>query len=136
MAIAKGHMVAGIGVDIVDVAAFADCVRDSGDDYLKRIFTEKEMEYCDSVADSMESYAARLAAKESAMKALGTGWDQGLDWHDFEILDKASGEPIMTVSGKAAELLNARSISTVWVSLSHVANYAVAYVMFERTSSS
>lgn len=129
-------MISGIGVDIVDVAAFADCVRESGDDYLKRIFTEKEIQYCDSVADSMESYAARFAAKESAMKALGTGWDQGVDWHDFEILDEPSGQPVMTVSGKSAELLNERSISHVWVSLSHVANYAVAYVMFERTFSS
>jgi holo-[acyl-carrier protein] synthase len=128
-------MISGIGVDIVDVAAFADCVRESGDDYLKRIFTEKEIEYCDSVADAMESYAARFAAKESAMKALATGWDLGVDWHDFEILDEPSGQPIMTVSGKSAELLNERSISSVWVSLSHVANYAIAYVMFERPSS-
>ena len=127
-------MISGIGVDIVDVAAFADCVRESGDDYLKRIFTEKEIEYCDSVAESMESYAVRFAAKESAMKALATGWDQGVDWHDFEILDEPSGQPIMTVSGKSAELLKERSISSVWVSLSHVANYAIAYVMFERPS--
>lgn len=126
-------MISGIGVDIVDVAAFADCVRESGDDYLKRIFTEKEIEYCDGVAESMESYAARFAAKESAMKALATGWDQGVDWHDFEILDEPSGQPIMTVSGKSAKLLSERSISSVWVSLSHVANYAIAYVTFERT---
>lgn len=128
-------MISGIGVDIVDVAAFADCVRESGDDYLKRIFTEKEIEYCNSVAESMESYAARFAAKESAMKALATGWDQGVDWHDFEILDEPSGQPIMTVSGKSAELLNERSILSVWISLSHVANYAIAYVVFERSSS-
>lgn len=125
-------MISGVGVDIVDVASLAEIIRESGDDYIRRVFTPLEIEYCDQVADSMGSYAARFAAKEAAMKALGTGWDQGVDWHDFEIVNEPSGQPIMHVRGKAEELLKERSVSSVWVSLAHVQGYAIAQVVFER----
>lgn len=125
-------MICGIGIDIVEIVTLAECIKESGDDYIKRIFTPAEIEYCDQVTNSMESYAARLAAKEAGMKALATGWDQGVDWHDFEIVNEASGQPIMFVHGKAAELIKERAVSSIWVSLSHVPGYAIAQVIFER----
>lgn len=127
-------MICGIGVDIVDVAALAECINESGAEYVKRVFTPVEIEYCDQVADSMESYAARFAAKEAAMKALATGWDQGVDWHDFEIVNEPSGQPTMLVHGKAEELLKERSVTSIWVSLSHVPGYAIAQVVIERNT--
>ena len=127
-------MICGIGVDIVEVASLAECIQESGDDYIKRIFTTGEIEYCDKMVDSMESYAARLAAKEAGMKVLATGWDQGVDWHDFEIVNEPSGRPTMLVHGKAAELIKDLSVSRVWVSLSHVPGYAIAQVLFERNT--
>jgi holo-[acyl-carrier protein] synthase len=129
-------MICGIGVDIVDVATFAECVSESGDDYLKRVFTSREIAYCDSVADSMESYAARLAAKEASMKALSTGWDRGVDWHDFEVLNEPTGQPTLYAHGKAAEFLKELTITKMWVSLSHIRGYAIAQVVFERCSGS
>jgi holo-[acyl-carrier protein] synthase len=127
-------MICGIGVDIAEVAVLAECIRESGDAYIKRIFTQVEIEYCDSVTNSMESYAARLAAKEAGMKALATGWDQGVDWHDFEIVNEPSGQPTMLVHGKAAELIKALSVSSIWVSLSHASGYAIAQVLLERNT--
>ena len=125
-------MICGIGIDIVEIVTLAECIKESGDDYIKRVFTPVEIEYCDKVVNSMESYAARLAAKEAGMKALATGWDQGVDWHDFEIVTEPSGQPIMFVHGKAAELIKERAVSNIWVSLSHVPGYAIAQVLFER----
>ena len=123
-------MIHGIGIDIQDVGAFAECVRETGDDYLRRVFTAQEIAYCDSTANTMETYAARFAAKEAAMKALGTGWD-GVDWQDFEILNEPSGRPRLYLSGNAAIILAAHGITSSWISLSHVRDYAVAQVVFE-----
>lgn len=123
-------MICGIGIDIQDVVAFAQCVADSGDDYLKRVFTPDEMAYCDATLNAMETYAARFAVKEAAMKALSTGWD-GVDWHDFEILNEPSGQPMLRLKGTAAKITAERGITKTWVSISHVRDYAVAQVVFE-----
>jgi holo-[acyl-carrier protein] synthase len=125
-------MISGIGVDMVDVATLAETIKEAGDAYINRVFTPSEIEYCEQVNDSMGCYAARFAAKEAAMKALGTGWDQGVDWHDFEIVNEPSGRPTMRVRGKAEELLRERSVSTVWISLSHESGFAIAQVVFEQ----
>jgi holo-[acyl-carrier protein] synthase len=126
-------MICGIGIDIQDVGAFAECVAQSGNDYIKRVFTEREIAYCDAASNSMEAYAARFAAKEAAMKALGTGWD-GVNWHDFEILKEATGPPILLLSGSAESIANERGVVSSWLSLSHVTDYAVAQVVFETTA--
>lgn len=128
-------MICGIGIDIQDVVAFAECVAESGDDYLKRVFTPDEIAYCDATSNAMETYAVRFAAKEAAMKALSTGWD-GVDWHDFEILNEASGQPTLLLRGNAAKITAERGITKTWVSLSHVRNYAVAQVVLEGTPAS
>ena len=124
-------MICGIGIDIQDVEAFAASVGESGDDYLRRVFTPAEIAYCEGTSNTMETYAARFAAKEAAMKALGTGWD-GVDWQDFEILNEPSGQPRLRLSGNAAKILVERGITSSWVSLSHVRDYAVAQVVFEQ----
>jgi holo-[acyl-carrier protein] synthase len=126
-------MICGIGIDIQDVAAFAECVAQSGNDYIERVFTGREINYCDATSNPMEAYAARFAAKEAAMKALGTGWD-GVDWHDFEILKEATGPPTLILSGSAERIAKERGVVSSWISLSHVTNYAVAQVVFETNA--
>jgi holo-[acyl-carrier protein] synthase len=125
-------MIYGIGVDIVEVAKVASSIHDYGDTYLSRMFTPKEIRYCNETAKPIQRYAARIAAKEAAMKALSTGWDAGVQWHHFEILNEESGQPVLLVHGAAKRLLTELVISKYWVSLSHVPDYAIAQVIFEK----
>ena len=125
-------MIRGIGIDIHGVQDFADLVARS-DNYLQRVFTPAEMVYCDAAANAMETYAGKFAVKEAAMKALGTGW-HGLDWREFEVSNLASGQPILRLTGKPASIAAELGITRSWVSVSHVAEYAVAQVVFEGGS--
>jgi holo-[acyl-carrier protein] synthase len=131
LTVVRVKMICGIGIDIVEVARVKESIDEYGQRYLEKMFTPGEIRYCHDVPISTQRYAARLAAKEAAMKALGTGWD-GVDWKDFEVLNEDSGQPRLLVHGRAAELLKERSISRTWVSLSHDPTYTIAQVVFER----
>lgn len=125
-------MIYGIGVDIVAVAEIADAVEQYGDKYLNRVFTSDEIQYCEESTIKYQRYAARLAAKEAAMKALSTGWGSGVQPRDFEILNEQSGQPLLLVHGEADRLLQNLGITKRWISLAHVPDYAIAQVIFEQ----
>jgi holo-[acyl-carrier protein] synthase len=125
-------VISGVGVDIVEVAAIAKSIEHYGKEYLERVFTQTEIAYCDPVPSSAQRYAARMAAKEAAMKALATGWDSGVEWLDFEVVNETSGEPKLRAHGRAAELLQQKGVRKMWVSLSHRPDYAIAQVVFEQ----
>jgi holo-[acyl-carrier protein] synthase len=125
-------MISGIGVDIVDVAAIASSINEYGNRYLEKMFTPQEIQYCSAVPTSAQRYAARIAAKEAAMKALSTGWDGGVEWLDFEVVNEPSGQPTLLAHGIAAQLIKDRGISKIWVSISHIPEYAIAQVVLER----
>ena len=78
-------MIVGTGIDIAEVPRIAQSIERFGERFIRRIFTEGEIRYCDSKANRVERYAARFAAKEAAMKALGTGWNHGVRWRDIEV---------------------------------------------------
>src|SRR6266540_2385608 len=120
-------MISGIGVDIVDVAAIASSINEYGNRYLEKMFTSQEIQYCSAIPISAQRYAARIAAKEAAMKALSTGWDGGVEWLDFEVVNEPSGQPTLLAHGIAAQLIKDRGISN-----SHIPNYAIAQVVLER----
>lgn len=124
-------MISGIGIDIVDVAKVANSIQEYGNRYLQKLFTLQEIEYCNAAPIKAQRYAARIAAKEAAMKALATGWDEGVDWLDFEVINELSGQPTLRVQGAAAQLLKDRGIAKIWVSLSHLPEYAIAQVVLE-----
>jgi holo-[acyl-carrier protein] synthase len=124
-------MIFGIGIDIVEVAKIASSINDYGDTYLKRIFTLREIQYCSEAAISIQRYAARVAAKEAAMKALSTGWDGGVQPRDFEVSNEPSGQPILLAHGVAERLLHEHGISKSWISIAHIPEYAIAQVIFE-----
>jgi holo-[acyl-carrier protein] synthase len=124
-------MVSGIGIDLVEVATVTDSIQEYGNSYLERMFTRQEIEYCGGMPISFQCYAGRIAVKEAAMKALSTGWGQGVEWLDLEVVNEPSGQPSLQVSGKAAQLFEQRGISRIWVSISHVPEYAVAQVVLE-----
>ncbi len=127
-------MIVGIGVDIVAVAEVESSIETYGDRYLERVFTAGEIEYCRNAANAGQRYAAHVAAKEAAMKALGTGWDQGVEWLSFEVVNGPTGRPSLIMHGAAAELVTRNRISRSWISLAHGGGYAVAEVVYESDS--
>jgi holo-[acyl-carrier protein] synthase len=124
-------MIVGTGIDIAEVPRIRRAIERFGDRFLHRIFTAGEMRYCDSKANRMERYAARFAAKEAAMKALGTGWNHGVRWRDCEVTRLPGGRPTMAFHGVAAEFANRLGVKNAALSISHTAEQAIAQVILE-----
>jgi holo-[acyl-carrier protein] synthase len=125
-------MIVGSGIDIAEVRRVRHAIERFGDRFLCRIFTAGEIRYCDSKANRVERYAARFAAKEAAMKALGTGWSHGVRWRDCEVVRMPGGRPNMSFHGKAAEFASRLGVRNVALSLSHTAEQAIAQVILEN----
>src|SRR5271168_1451906 len=96
-------MIVGTGIDIAEVPRIAAAISRFGERFLRRIFTPGEIRYCESKANRVERYAARFAAKEAGMKAIGTGWNHGVAWQDIEVSREPGGRPTLTFHRKAAE---------------------------------
>jgi holo-[acyl-carrier protein] synthase len=123
-------MILGTGIDIIEVERVAFSTgRNSG--FRELVFSEREIEYCESKASPFQHYAARFAAKEAFLKAIGRGWDSGLALHEIEIVHAANGKPQLLLSGKTAAALESLNIRTMHVSLSHLKTYASAVVILE-----
>jgi len=119
-------MILGIGIDVVENARIADAIRRHGDNFVQKIYQLAEVEYCQAMRDPAPHFAARFAAKEAVSKALGTGFVGQFSWRDIEVRRKASGEPFIVFHGGAAELAKRLGVRSVFVSLSHSQDYAVA----------
>jgi len=124
-------MIVGSGIDIAEVPRIAEVIQRHGQRFLHRVFTESEIAYCDSKANRIERYAARFAAKEAGMKALGTGWNHGVRWRDVEVCRQPGGRPTLTFHGRAAEFAAKLGTKNVALSLSHTAEQAIAQVILE-----
>lgn len=127
-------MIVGTGIDLAEVDRIAAAIERFGDRFLRRVFTEAEMRYCDSKANRMERYAGRFAAKEAAMKAVGTGWRGGVAWTDFEVRREPGGKPTMSFHGKAAEFASKLGVKNVALSITHTTDMAMAMVILESGS--
>jgi holo-[acyl-carrier protein] synthase len=124
-------MVLAIGIDIVEVDRIEATVARLGQPFLDRVFTPAEIAYCDGRAARFVHYAGRFAAKEAAMKALGTGWGEGVAWREVEILPSESGAPQLALHGAALARFTALGATRALVSISHTDRNAVAQVLFE-----
>jgi holo-[acyl-carrier protein] synthase len=124
-------MIVGTGIDIVEVPRIAASIERFGSRFLRRVFTEGEIQYCESKANRVERYAARFAAKEAAMKALGTGWNHGVAWRDVEVCREPGGRPTLTFHRKAAEFAAKLGARHGALSLTHTAEHAIAQVILE-----
>jgi len=124
-------MIVGTGIDIAEVPRISQAMERFGERFLLRIFTAGEMRYCDSKANRAERYAARFAAKEAAMKALGTGWNHGVRWRDCEVVRKPGGRPTLMFHGKAGEFAAKLGVKNISLSLTHTAEQAMASVILE-----
>lgn len=123
-------MIFGIGTDIIEVERIGQLVA-RGREYLQTIFTDKEIQYCEGKARKSQHYAARYAAKEAVLKALGTGWRDGLAFSDIEIADDEQGQPIVTVHGQVRKLFDCQQIRRASISLSHDRECAIAVIILE-----
>src|SRR5688500_16185308 len=121
-------MIIAIGIDIIEIARVEEVFSRQGERFRKRVFTEAEIDYCEHRASRMSSYAARLAAKEAAMKALGTGWSDGVRWRDIEVVRGETGAPALHLHGRALERLGKIGARRAHLSLTHSEEIAMAEV--------
>lgn len=123
--------IAGIGVDVVEVGRIRALHEKQGDHFLETCFTPDEAAYAQRKARAEESLAARFAAKEAVMKALGSGWAEGVSFRGIEVTVAESGAPSIRLHGGAADYAKARGIGTIHLSLSHTSELAIAYAIAE-----
>jgi holo-[acyl-carrier protein] synthase len=124
-------MIVGTGIDIAEVPRVAASIERFGRRFLERVFTPEEIRYCESKANKTERYAGRFAAKEAAMKAIGTGWSRGVTWQDVEVQRVPGQRPTMAFHGKAAEFFRQLGASRAHLSITHTQESAMAQVILE-----
>lgn len=126
-------MIFGIGTDIVAIERFQRFLDTGNSAVIERLFTPAERSRCGSRKDAASCLAARFAAKEAFLKALGTGLRDGISWQELEVSNNTLGKPALTLSGKAAEQFQANGLASVHLSLSHDGGSAIAMVVLEST---
>ena len=125
-------MIIGTGIDLCEVDRMQKAIAAHyGRRLVERVFTSLEIAYAESKANKFERYAARFAAKEAGMKALGAGWRGGLTWRDLEVSNLPSGRPTLRLYGKAAEIATRLGVRQISLSLTHTAAQAMALVVLE-----
>ncbi|MDR4503988.1 MAG: holo-ACP synthase [Candidatus Scalindua sp.] len=116
------------GIDIIEVKRI-ERVFISHMGFLRRVFTEDEVKYCQSKKNCFQHYAARFASKEAVLKAFGTGLREKMKWTDVETLNEESGKPYINLYGRVKELAIEKNICEISISLSHCKEYAVAHAL-------
>ena len=124
-------MIVGTGVDIAEVDRIEAAVTRFGDRFLRRVFTPSEVSYCLGKPNAAERLAARFAAKEAGMKAIGTGLRNGITWQDVEVVRLPGQRPILQFHDKAAEFAARLGCKRTHLSLSHTKEQAIAHVILE-----
>lgn len=123
-------MILGLGTDVVDVARFGETLLRRGERFIERVFTEAERDHC---AGRVERLAARFAAKEAVLKALGTGLS-GCRWVHIDIVPNASGAPQVRLSGGAFDIAERMGVTDIHLSISHTRTTAMAVAVLESRS--
>ena len=125
-------MIVGTGIDIVEVFRMRDAISKWGDNFLTKVFTNKEIKYSNSKRFAPQHFAARFAAKEAVVKAFGVARKHPLNWTDIEIFNDEEGKPVILFSNDALKLKKRKKVGEVVVSMSHSKNYAVANAILLR----
>ena len=124
-------MIVGTGVDLAEVPRIRAAIERHGRRFIERIYTPAEIAYVERKANPYERFAARFAAKEAGMKAIGTGWRRGVRWQDFEVTNLPSGKPTLRFHGQAARFAEALGVKSIALSLTHTAELGMAHVILE-----
>src|SRR5499425_1003614 len=122
----------GIGTDIVECHRIGRMIEQHGELFLRRVYTPREIRYCQARKHATEHFAGRWAAKEAVLKCLGTGWRRGLCWTDLEVRNDPSGQPRLHLCGVAKDQAVSLGITDVLLTISHCRAYATAYALAVR----
>ncbi|MFW5749745.1 MAG: holo-ACP synthase [Halanaerobium sp.] len=123
-------MIVGTGIDIIKNSRIKRLKEKYEERFLKKIYTEAEIEYCQQKKNSAPSFAARFAAKEAVLKALGTGMRNN-SWQDIEILNNNLGKPEVKLVGSTADRAEELGVSSIFISISHERDYSIAQIIME-----
>ena len=124
-------MISGTGIDIEKINRIERIIERWGHKFLDRIYTKGEQAYCLNRVTSAQSFAARFAAKEACMKALGTGFSQGVRWLDIEVVRLKGHRPEIKLHGRSKEIADSMGIVNISLTITHSDNFAHALVIFE-----
>jgi holo-[acyl-carrier protein] synthase len=124
-------MILGVGTDLAEVERIGRSVERFGERFLTRVFTARERAYAMRKANWAERLAARFAAKEAGMKAIGTGLRRGVSWQQLEVANEPTGRPTLLLHGAALEAANALGVKRISISLTHTKGIALAVVILE-----
>jgi holo-[acyl-carrier protein] synthase len=127
-------MIIGIGIDLVEVDRLRRSVERFGDKFLKRLFIDNEINYCQTKSNSYQHFAVRFAAKEALLKAIGTGLSDGITWHQIEIINDKLGKPSILTQGTCHEILQKLDAKNPKLSLSHTRHHGIAVVILEQNT--
>lgn len=125
-------MIIGMGIDVAEVKRIRDVIEAQSERFLRRVYAPDEIAYCEQFKNKFERYAARFAAKEAAMKALGTGWSRGVRWVDVEVVRQRGGRPTLRLHGEAGKIAERLGVKNIALSITHTAEQAIAHVIFEN----
>lgn len=121
--------VRGIGIDLVRIPRMREVIARWDERFLRRVFTEEEIAYCRRRRDPVTHFAGRFAAKEAALKALGTGLSMGINWRELEVRRERGGPPTLALSGRSREVGLRRGGRRMLLTITHDGDYAVAQAM-------
>src|SRR2546427_12373835 len=124
--------IVGIGTDIVECLRIGRMIERHGELFLTRVYTEREIRYCQARRHATEHFAGRWAAKEAILKCLGTGWRRGLCWTDIEVRNEPNGKPHVHMCGAAKDQAQSLQIADILLSISHCRAYATAHALAVR----
>jgi len=124
-------VIVGLGLDLAEVERIRAAIERHGRRFVERIYTPAEIAYAERKRNPYERYAARFAAKEAGMKAIGTGWRRGVRWQDFEVQNLPSGRPTLRFHGVAAQVAESLGVRNVVLSLTHTDSQGIAIVVLE-----
>lgn len=124
-------MIKGLGTDLIEVERVAAKItKEEG--FRELVFTAYEIKYCETRANKFQHYAARFAAKEAFLKAIGTGWVSGIAFNEIEVYNDESGRPYLRFLGPTQKFLLEKGVGKSWVSLSHLSQISSAVVIIEE----
>jgi holo-[acyl-carrier protein] synthase len=125
-------MIFGIGTDLVEVSRVEKILQKWGDKFLKKVYSQNEIEYCQKKAFPSIHYAARFAAKESFLKSLGIGLGMGVKLQDIEVINNPQGSPVLKVHERIRSRLDKLGINALHISITHTRGHAQAIVILEK----
>jgi len=126
------RIIHGIGTDIVNIGEIEEIIRKWDRSFIDKVFSEREIEYCEEKVNRFQHYAVKFSAKEAFVKALNADICRGIAWNEIEILNDPSGKPYVELRGNALEISKQKDIKQAFISVSHENGFGVAMVVLEK----